>query len=133
MQCQSDLINDLVKTLNGEYHAIYFYEYLANCSPTEEIRDRILEIRKDEMQHYASFSYIYTCLTGTQPAPHFTGQFPKTFHEGVHAAFIDEQETAEFYRKVANETQDCFIRDTFLQASLDEQNHAVWFLYFMKS
>lgn len=128
-----NIVNDLMKTLNGEFQAICFYEYLANCAPNEVIRDRILEIRKDEMRHYAGFAYIYTCLTGMHPTPQLSDEpYPKTFQEGVHAAFIDEQQAVEFYHQVARETQDCFISNAYMQASFDEQNHAVWFLYFMR-
>ena len=59
---------DLTKALNGEYNAIRFYEQLAQLAPNEEVRNRILEIRKDEMRHYHGFSYIFTCLTGQQPS-----------------------------------------------------------------
>ena len=48
---------DLMKALNGEYSAICFYEQLAQLAPNDEARNRILEIRKDEMRHYRGFSH----------------------------------------------------------------------------
>ena len=65
----SNILMDLEKAIDGEYNAIFFYERLAQLAPNEEIRTRILEIRKDEMRHFQGFSYIFTCLTGQNPSP----------------------------------------------------------------
>src|SRR5690606_23808359 len=125
------IVNDLIKALNGEYHAIHCYEHLANQAPNQEIKRQILEIRNDEIRHYHLFSSIYTSLTGKQPTPKLTEQCADNFPSGVLASFKDEQETVNFYHKIARETNDYFIKDSFQQAAADEQNHAVWFLYFM--
>lgn len=47
----NQFIVDLVKAINGEYNAIRFYEHLAQLAPNEDVKNRILEIRKDEMRH----------------------------------------------------------------------------------
>ncbi|WP_369436141.1 ferritin-like domain-containing protein [Lysinibacillus fusiformis] len=78
-------------------------EHLAQLVPNSEIRDRILEIRNDEIRHYQGFSYIYTCITGQQPCPQITEQLPTNFKSGVITTFEDEQEAAEFYLGVARE------------------------------
>ncbi|MEK3886866.1 ferritin-like domain-containing protein [Bacillus sp. FSL K6-3431] len=126
-----DIVTDIIKAINGEYRAIHCYEQLANQAPNNLIKNKILEIRDDEIRHYHMFSNIYTSLTGKQPSPQLTEQCPNNFRSGVLAAFKDEQETVDFYHEIARKTNDMFIKDTFLQASADEQNHAVWFLYFM--
>lgn len=125
------IINDLSKAISGEYHAIYCYELLANQAPNAGIKNRILEIRNDEIRHYQTFSQIYYSLTGSQPTPKITQQCPKDYKSGILAAFIDEQETVDFYHEIARKYNDASIRNAFTQASADEQNHAVWFLYFM--
>jgi rubrerythrin len=126
-----ELVNDLTKTINGEYTAIYCYELLASQAPNTEVKNRILEIRNDEIRHYQMFSHLFTLLTGKQPSPQVTKQCPSDFRSGVLAAFIDEQETVDFYHEMARKTNNPLIKEPFLQASSDEQNHAVWFLYFM--
>lgn len=125
------LIMDLVKALNGEYNAIRFYEHLAKLAPNNDVRNRILEIRKDEIRHYHGFSYLYTCLTGLQPSPQITEPLATDFKSGVLTAFKDEQEAVDFYHRVARESYIPFISEEFRSNASDEQNHAVWYLYFM--
>lgn len=125
------IVTDISQAINGEYHAIHCYEQLANQTQNLEIKNRILEIRNDEIRHYHLISHIYTSLTGKQPTPKLTEQCADNFRSGVLASFKDEQETVDFYHKIARTTNDSFIRDSFQQAAADEQNHAVWFLYFM--
>ena len=129
---QSNLVTDLTKALNGEFHAIHCYEQLANQAPNAEIRNRILEIKKDEMRHFHMFSMIYTSLTGMQPHPQLTEPCAANFQNGVVASFIDEQQTVDFYHTVARTYQLPMIQQAFTEAAADEQNHAVWFLYFIK-
>nr|WP_238941840.1 ferritin-like domain-containing protein [Bacillus sp. REN10] len=126
-----EIINDISKALNGEYSAIHCYKQLANQTPNLEIKKRILEIRNDEIRHFQTFSHIYTSLTGRQPSPQITEQCPTNFRNGILAAFKDEQETVDFYHDIARSTNNPIIKNAFIQAAADEQNHAVWFLYFM--
>ena len=126
-----EVINDIAKAINGEYHAIYCYEVLANQAPSNEIKNRILEIRNDEIRHYQTFAQIYISLTGNQPTPQISKQCPNDYKRGILAAFIDEQETVDFYHDIARKYNDVAIRNAFTQASADEQNHAVWYLYFL--
>lgn len=123
--------SDLSKAINGEYSAIQCYEKIANLAPTNEIRNQILEIRNDEIRHYNSFSQIFQSLTGTQPKPQILETCPNNYRDGIHSAFIDEQRTVDLYHEIARQTKDNYIKEQFQQAAADEQNHAVWFLYFM--
>ncbi|MGE7546088.1 ferritin family protein [Sporosarcina newyorkensis] len=128
---ESDILNDILKAINSEYTTISCYELLANQAPDSEIKDRILEIRNDEIRHYETFWYLYISLTGQEPIPQIIKQCPSDFKDGVAAAFIDEQETVDFYHDVARKTDNQAVKNAFTQASADEQNHAVWFLYFL--
>lgn len=130
-QQESHLIQDLQKAINGEYNAVICYEKLAKIAPTEEVRTKILEIREDEKRHLEAFSSIYTHLTGREPSPQITGECADTFQEGLIASFKDEQETVHFYLNVSDRTHEIFIKETFRRASTDEQNHAVWFSFFL--
>jgi rubrerythrin len=42
----------------------------------------------------------------------------------------DEQRTVDFYLEIADETTNQQVKETFRRAAADEQNHAVWFLYY---
>lgn len=125
------LNQDILKAISGEYSAIACYARLAEMAPTKEERDQILEIRKDEINHYQVFTQIYISITGTQPNPYITEACPQAYREGLHFAFKDEQETVDFYHEIADKAQEPFIKEKFRRAAADEQNHAVWFLSFI--
>lgn len=125
------LISDIAKAINGEYSAIICYEQLAKLAPNEEARNQILEIRNDEIKHYQVFTHIYFFLTRRQPTPQIIEQCETEYAAGLRASFKDEQKTTDFYLDIAEKSSDPFIKETFRRASADEQNHAVWFLYYL--
>ena len=124
------IISDVEKAINGEYSAISCYAKLANLVKKEEERKTILEIREDEIKHYNQFVSIYTSLTGRNPQPKITENCPDVYIEGLEFALKDEQKTVDFYLSVSDGTSNQFIKNAFSRAAKDEQNHAVWFLYF---
>ncbi|WP_417900920.1 ferritin-like domain-containing protein [Bacillus haimaensis] len=130
-QQDESLINNIAKAINGEYSAVQCYEQLAKEAPSGQVRDQISEIRNDEIRHLNAFSQIYQSLTGKQSTPQISEECPDDFKEGILAAFKDEQETVDFYLDIADSTQNPYIRRVFKRAAADEQNHAVWFLYYM--
>ncbi|AGK53808.1 ferritin-like domain-containing protein [Bacillus sp. 1NLA3E] len=125
------LVNDVAKAINGEYSAILCYERIAHMARNEKTRNQILEIRKDEIRHYHEFIGIYTRLTGQKPDVHHTEGCPSTYREALEFALNDEQETVDFYMDIARGTKEHNIKEVFRNAAADEQNHAVWFLYFL--
>ncbi len=127
------LLSDIQKAINAEYSAISCYEKLANLAPTKEERNKIREIQKDEKRHLEEFTRIYIALTGRQPSYQITEQCPNNYKEGIKFAFKDEQEAVDSYLDISDKAQDLTIKDRFRRAASDEQNHAVWFLYFMKN
>jgi rubrerythrin len=124
------LVNDIERAINGEYSAIKCYANLANLALAEKERKQILEIRQDEIRHFQQFAQIYTNLTGQQPQPKIIEECPDTYLEGLEFALQDEQKTVDFYLDIASETSNQYVKETFRRAAADEQNHAVWFLYF---
>ena len=50
--------------------------------------------------------------------------------DGLEFALQDEQTTVDFYMEVADGASDPTIKEVFRRAAADEQNHAVWFLYY---
>ncbi|MFG6115260.1 ferritin-like domain-containing protein [Halobacillus sp. MO56] len=130
-QNQQQLISSIAQAINGEYSAVQCYAKLIELAPTNEEKRQIREIRRDEEKHLRQFSRIYRSLTGRQPDPQQIEDCPNNYRRGIEAAFKDEQDTADFYQDIAEQATDPFIQQTFRRASADEQNHAVWFLYFM--
>ncbi|MGE7182474.1 ferritin family protein [Peribacillus sp. NPDC006672] len=128
---QDKLIRQVEKAINGEYTAIQCYEKLAALAPDEKQRKQIIEIREDEIKHFQAFTRIYNSLTGVQPQPKVTETCPDSYAAGLEFAIQDEQETVDFYLEVADGAADRSIRKAFRRAAADEQNHAVWFLYYL--
>lgn len=125
---------DLERAINGEYSAINCYTKLANLASKEKERNQILEIRQDEIKHFQQFSQIYLSLTGKQPHPKIIEECPNVYVNGLEFALQDEQRTVDFYLKISDKTTDPYMKEVFRRAAADEQNHAVWFLYyFLKS
>jgi len=127
---EESLIENISKAINGEYSAIACYEKLAKMASDEETQKRISEIREDEIKHYNTFSQLYQSLTGKPATPEISEECPDNYQEGLVASLKDEQETVDFYLDIADSTQNPYIRRVFKRAAADEQNHAVWFLYF---
>lgn len=130
---EGNLVENLIKAINGEYSAVVCYERLANHASSREERGRILEIRNDEIKHLHIFSNIYLTLTGRKPEPQITGECPKNYCKGLKEAFIDEQETVDFYNEVGDRTSVPYIKKQFHRFARDEQNHAVWFLFYISN
>ncbi|MBM4763044.1 ferritin family protein [Bacillus sp. B15-48] len=126
----TQLLNDIQKAINAEYSAVACYERLAKMAPTQEERNIILEIQKDEKRHLEEFSRIFTNLTGRQPSYKIIEECPDNYQPGIEFAFKDEQEAVDFYLDISDNAQDMTIKDRFRRAAADEQNHAVWFLAF---
>ena len=124
------LVQDISKAINGQHSAIACYTKLAELAPTEEERKQILEIRQDEISHYQVFCQIYVAITGTRPTPQITETCPTSYRDGLQFALKDEQDAVDFYLNIAEKAQDAHIKKKFERAAADEQNHAVWFLYY---
>ncbi|MCU5500056.1 rubrerythrin family protein [Bacillus wiedmannii] len=126
-----ELVNDIEKAINAEYSAVACYEKLAKMAPTKDEKNKILEIQKDEKRHLEEFSKIYTNLTGRKPSYQIIEQCPDKYRAGIEFAFKDEQEAVDFYLDIADKAQDPIVKERFRRAAADEQNHAVWFLFFL--
>ena len=129
---QNDIIPLIEKSIDGEFSAIACYQQLINMAPTREQKEIITEIRKDEMRHLNTFSKIYSQLTGQKYNPKITEECPNKFKAGLNFAFHDEQKTVDHYLEISSKTDNEYIREQYKRAASDEQNHAVWFLYFLK-
>ena len=123
-------INDIEKAISGEYNAIQCYQKLANLAHSSKEREQILEIQRDEMKHYKLFTQIFVQLTGKNPRIQLKEECPNTYKAGLEYAIKDEQETVDFYHDISDKATDPMIKQAFTRVAADEQNHAVWFLYF---
>ena len=124
------LIQEVEQAINGEYNAMDCYTRLANLASSKKEREQILEIREDEVRHYQQFVQLYHRLTGRPPQPKITEECPNSYVNGLKFAIEDEQKSVDFYMEIADKATDPMVQSAFRRAAVDEQNHAVWFLYF---
>lgn len=128
---QQTLNSKILKAINDENEAVHCYAEIAKMAPSNKVREVIEEIRQDEIRHFNTFSNIYVQLTGTQPQITKQPMCANQYVKAIDDAFHDEQITVDFYHSIANETANATVRSAFRRAAEDEQNHAVWFLYFL--
>lgn len=124
------LIKQMKDAINGEYKAIKCYEKLAKMAPNDQERERILEIRNDEIKHFTELVKLYSGIFGRDPKPELMGECPDHYERGLEEALIDEQKTVDTYLTIADYATNTAIKRFFTRAAKDEQQHAVWFLYF---
>ncbi|WP_071394614.1 ferritin-like domain-containing protein [Bacillus tuaregi] len=125
------LIKDIEQAINDEYNAIHYYEKISKLARFEKERKQILKILSDEKKHYRQFIQIYSSLTGRQPRPKLNGNGPNSYRKGIELAIRNEQSIVSFYLEIADKSSYPYVKDVFRRAAADEQNHAVWFLYFL--
>ncbi|MFN2747038.1 MULTISPECIES: ferritin-like domain-containing protein [Bacillus] len=127
----TELVKDIEKAVNGEHSAVVCYQKLAQMAPDSRTKKQILEIRQDEIRHFNTFLQIYMSLAGQKPVIKTTEPCPSQYRDGLEFALKDEQETVDFYLDIADKAKSPAIKQAFTRAAADEQNHAVWFLYFL--
>ncbi|MFD1426546.1 rubrerythrin [Kroppenstedtia sanguinis] len=123
------LLQDIVKSINGQYNAITCYAQIAEMAPVQQ-KEKILGIRQEEIRHYHTFVNIYISLTGQKPPEITPEPCPKNYREALEFALKDEQETVDFYLHIADRALTPYIKQAYMRAAQDEQRHAVWFLFF---
>ncbi|PDY25024.1 hypothetical protein CN507_21620 [Bacillus cereus] len=82
------------------------------------------------IKHFHQFVQIYTLLTSKNPQPQITEECPTLYLNGLEFAIQDAQRSVDFYLEIADEATDQQIKEVFRRVAADEQNHAVWFLYY---
>ncbi|WP_078551639.1 ferritin family protein [Bacillus alkalicellulosilyticus] len=128
---ESPIVNDIQKAINAEYSAVICYDKLAKLAQSKDESERIYEILKDEQRHLEQFSRIFTTLTGKKPSYQIIEECPDNYRDGIEFAFKDEQDAVDFYLDIADKAKEPTIKERFHRAAADEQNHAVWFLFFL--
>lgn len=71
-------------------------------------------------------------MTGQKPKVEQTEPCEDKYKLGLISAFKDEQQTVDRYLKNADHADHLpHLKEAYLRAALDEQNHAVWFLFLL--
>jgi rubrerythrin len=134
MQSHIPLCNDipqrLIKAMIGEQNARLFYLELANMTSDPEDKKLILGIARDEMKHFNNFGKLYMHLSGEKPSlPPPEKPVIRNFVEGVKKSIIDETDAYEFYRDTFLCNDRYLVKNIFLEAFTDENEHAIRFNY----
>lgn len=125
-------VREVEKAVNDELHAIHFYAKMMELAPDASDRQRISAIRQDEIRHYHQFYRLYMQLTGRHPQLQ-PGKMPTDYQDGLKKALEDELEAVAFYQRVAAQSPDARSRQLFLNTAQDEQRHAMWLLFLIRT
>lgn len=117
----------ILDALNTEQRDAAFYRYLVNIAPTQEDKDIIINIQKDELKHYQLLRRIYTNLTGLvppeqQPSAAAMPQI-RTYCQGLFTAFKWEISDSQRYRKILYAMQDRVNINILTDIIADEIEH----------
>ena len=125
-----DLEQRLLKALKGEQDAIKYYEKLITMAASEEDKNIISKIYKDEGDHFNNFRKFYIQLTSRKPMlpPPEAPNIPN-YIEGIKKAIMDETDTYGFYKDTYLCTNNPIAKEIFLDAFTDENEHAIRFNY----
>ena len=122
----------LEKAIRDEVEAIRLYDHLIEMAPDQFQKDVIIEIRDDEVRHLNNFQAVYCRFMGcTYDYPEPQVPRPKNYCRGLVDAFNDELEAYEFYKANYFCNRDSFVKKAYLDARLDENEHAQWFNNFI--
>lgn len=124
-----EVLDALVKGMEGESEAIDFYTRLAKMAPDKIGREAVEHALADERVHLKLFINLYKQLSGKSPNYNKPKKKFDDFKEGIMIAFNDELEAYESYRDAYLLTQNQMIRDVFFQAMSDEIEHAARFSF----
>jgi rubrerythrin len=123
-----NIVEALEKAMRGESDAIKFYGRLSSMAPDNFQKGVISKIREDEEKHLNNFQTVYCIHTGhPYILPESSVNPAGTYQDGLMKAFKDEQEAYEFYKTVFFCYNDQTIKCVFLDALMDEAEHARWF------
>jgi rubrerythrin len=125
---QQTYVKEVERAINDELHAIHFYAKLMELAENAADRQRISQIRQDEIRHYHQIYRYYMSLTGRHPQLN-PGEVPETFKEGVRKAIADELEAVAHYQNLMNQTTDPRARQMWMRIGQDEQRHAMWLMW----
>ncbi|MDM5155699.1 ferritin-like domain-containing protein [Bacillus sp. DX1.1] len=128
-----EVLQAILKAVQGEATAIEFYARLANEAPNAKHKQAVLHALEDEKIHLQLFTQLYSTLTGQQPTYQIVPVQYASYKEGLERAYEDELEAYEEYRNAFLLTQNQTIRDVFLRAFTDEIEHAMRFGFLQSS
>lgn len=121
-----ELSQKLIKAMTGEQDAREYYETLMTMTRSQEDRKIISKIMEDEKKHFNNFYRLYITLTGHQPIlPPVQQLRISSYVEGIKKSIMDETDAYEFYRDIYLAYLNPMVRQIFLEAFTDENEHAI--------
>ncbi|MGL5750848.1 MAG: ferritin family protein [Paraclostridium sp.] len=116
-----------------------FYEWLTNSIPAknltksqmESIKETIISVREDELNHNKTYKQIYKQLTGkdVKMKEEEVVIVPDSFLEGIEKALTRELNAVKQYRQILAGISDTEYRDKVFNIITDELRHANLYNY----
>lgn len=131
-------VNLIKDSVEGEKYDSLFYEWLINNIPTDiltkqqekSIKDTIISIRDDELNHNKILKAMYKQITGEDAIPE-EKEFvpPATFIDGILMALNGELNAVKRYRLIMNGMPNLYYRDQVFNILTDELRHGSLYNY----
>lgn len=122
------LLQDIVKSINGQYNAITCYAQIAEMAPVQQ-KEKFWGSGRKRFVITTPSSTSISILPVKNPRNH-SGTLSEKLPGSPEFALKDEQETVDFYLHIADRALTPYIKQAYMRAAQDEQRHAVWFLFF---
>ena len=121
--------------INIESSHARFYEALANAAPTDEARNMLLELSKDEMNHVNILSSLYKEYTNYDYVPLTEPIYitETSYRQNLKKQILNEITNFRNYEKDFNQEEDNVrLRETFQDLKSDELVFVTTLLYLLE-
>lgn len=126
-----ELATKIYEAIKMEHTDGMYYDQLAEKAPTDEARQIIKNMARDEHCHAHTLEMVYKELTGMNPPPEPQPPQVGEYTEALRQRLKAETDAVEFYRELYLATHNYYLRDTFFRIMNDEIEHALRLIYLL--
>lgn len=127
------VINALAEAIYTEKEAIALLNQLTVLAPTHKEHNQLTVMRQEENRHLHQFTTAYYELISHYPEVNDKGDCSILYRQGIQQLIEAKQNNVSFYLDVGDwlNKQDPILAQVFKRAAADEQQHAIWLVYFL--
>lgn len=131
---QEDIvIKALVEAVYAEKEAIALLNQLTVLAPSHKEHNQLTIMKQEESRHLHQFTNAYYELTSHYPVVNDKGNCSILYRQGIQQLIEAKQNNVSFYLDGGDwlNEQDPILAQVFRRAAADEQQHAIWLVYFL--
>lgn len=131
---QEDIvIKALVEAVYTEKEAITLLNQLTVLAPSHKEHNQLTIMKQEESRHLHQFTNAYYELTSHYPVVNDKDNCSILYRQGIQQLIEAKQNNVSFYLDGGDwlNEQDPILAQVFRRAAADEQQHAIWLVYFL--